>query len=569
MRQIAMVVVTFFALTTTAVSDSHGPIAVHIRDGLLVVADRSGELLTVDPEQKKVLHREKIGNQLSDLLPLGNKYWLASAPQVGLILLKSNTSEWQIVQRLPLPFVVTLGVHPNHRLVSAICLWSRRVVLLDFDFETNLRIAHTVDLPFAPRCQCWIDDGKQVLLLVVGSFQGKFAIVDTAGTVLHTGEMDVHNVRGLLVDDRRRQLLVSHQSMNGAATTEHESIFWGGVITSRYSRVGYSQLLGRHSGRLTLQTVYPLSTPGDAAADPGPLLALPDGGVAIALSGVRQLGLRLSADGVLLRRNVGFRPQAVAYSKTRNEVYVASTLSDRLTIIRLDQPEQLHVVRLRAAVQPLTPVERGERLFYDGRLALDGWFSCHSCHTDGHANGMLNDNLADGDYGYAKRIPSLLGVASSGPWAWNGGMHRLTDQVSGSVKTTMRGKPLAEQDAKDLAAYLRTLKPPPGIARARQQIVAAEVEQGRAIFHRTGCVDCHAPPFYTSDGVYDVGVYDGDDGARQFNPPSLLGVSQRSSFFHDSRGASLNEVLKKFRHGQNQPLTNRQREVLLAFLRSL
>ncbi|MFP6678031.1 MAG: cytochrome c peroxidase [Pirellulaceae bacterium] len=566
--QLAIVVVSLFATATASASESHGPIAVHSRGDLVFLADRGGELLTVDAKQKKVIHRQRIADQLSDLLPLGDQHWLASDPETGLVLLERQPSKWRMVQRSKVPYVVNLGLHPDRQLVSATCLWSRRVVLFDYDTETNgLSLAHTIDLPFAPRCQCWFNDGQQHLLLVVDSFQGRFAIANADGKLLHLGKMNAHNVRGLLVDDERRQLLVSHQSMNGAATTEHESIFWGGVITSRYSRVTYSDLLD--GGDASLQTVYPLSTPGDAAADPGPLVALPKGGVAVALTGVRQLGLRLSTDGVLLRRNVGFRPQAVAYSKARDEVYVASTLSHRLTIVPLAHLEKLHHVRLRPAADPLTQVERGERLFYDGRLSLDGWFSCHSCHTDGHANGMLNDNMADGNYGHAKRIPSLLGVANSAPWAWNGGMHRLTDQVTGSVKTTMRGKPLVKRDAEDLSAFLGTLRPPPGIAVARQEIVAEDVVLGKAVFSRNGCIDCHAPPFYTSEHLYDVGIHDGDDGTREFNPPSLLGVSQRSSFFHDGRGVSLDEVLQKFRHGQEEPLADRELRLLLAFLRSL
>ena len=51
--------------------------------------------------------------------------------------------------------------------------------------------------------------------------------------------------------------------------------------------------------------------------------------------------------------------------------------------------------------------------------------SCHSCHPDGHTNGLLNDNLGDGNFGAPKRVLSLLGVGQTGPWAWNGGVADL------------------------------------------------------------------------------------------------------------------------------------------------
>src|SRR2546429_167098 len=82
--------------------------------------------------------------------------------------------------------------------------------------------------------------------------------------------------------------------------------------------------------------------------------------------------------------------------------------------------------RIPLGPQPeLSLAERGELLFYDARLSHDGWFSCHSCHTDGHSNGLLNDNLGDGSFGAPKRVLSLLGVRDTGPWAWNGTMPDL------------------------------------------------------------------------------------------------------------------------------------------------
>src|SRR5439155_22565757 len=113
-------------------------------------------------------------------------------------------------------------------------------------------------------------------------------------------------------------------------------------------------------------------------------------------------------------------------------------------------------VALGPRVEP-SRVGRGELLFYDARLSHDGWFSCHSCHTDGHSNGLLADTLADGSYGTPKRVLSLLGVGDTGPWAWNGGVKDLGAQVRKSVATTMQGAKLSPGQEGDLVAYLGTL----------------------------------------------------------------------------------------------------------------
>ncbi|HND53507.1 MAG TPA: hypothetical protein PLV92_13955, partial [Pirellulaceae bacterium] len=68
-------------------------------------------------------------------------------------------------------------------------------------------------------------------------------------------------------------------------------------------------------------------------------------------------------------------------------------------------------------------------------------------------------------------------------------------------------------------------------------------------------------------GAFDVGLAD-ERGERRFNPPSLLGVSQRDALFHDGRARSLEEVVGKFKHAEID-VPESDRPALLAFLRSL
>src|SRR5262249_35256244 len=191
--------------------------------------------------------------------------------------------------------------------------------------------------------------------------------------------------------------------------------------------------------------------------------------------------------------------------------------------------------------------DQGEFSFYDARLSHDGWLSCHSCHSDGHTNGLLNDNLGDDSFGTPKRVLSLLGVKDTGPWAWNGSMPDLESQVRKSIRLTMRGPNPSEEQVQALAAYLRTLAPPPSRAQAGDELDPAAVGRGRELFAQQGCGRCHAPPSYTSPGTYDVGLSD-EVGNTQFNPPSLRGVGHGGPFFHDNRAASLEEASTPFRH---------------------
>ncbi len=92
--------------------------------------------------------------------------------------------------------------------------------------------------------------------------------------------------------------------------------------------------------------------------------------------------------------------------------------------------------------------------------------------------------------------------------------------------------------------------------------------RGRQDFTTLGCAECHVPNAYTSPESYDVGFVD-EQGNREFNPPSLRGVSQRRPYFHDNRAGTLDDVIQKFQHQLNEPLPANEAKSLLAFLRSL
>lgn len=92
--------------------------------------------------------------------------------------------------------------------------------------------------------------------------------------------------------------------------------------------------------------------------------------------------------------------------------------------------------------------------------------------------------------------------------------------------------------------------------------------RGKKVFQQQGCVECHRPPRYTSSETCDVGLEE-KSGTKEYNPPSLLGVSQRGPFFHDNRASSLRDVLTRFQHGDSEDLSAQQQKDLLTFLRSL
>jgi cytochrome c peroxidase len=164
-------------------------------------------------------------------------------------------------------------------------------------------------------------------------------------------------------------------------------------------------------------------------------------------------------------------------------------------------------------------------------------------------------------------VLTLLGVKDTGPWAGNGSIRELDAQVRSSVATTMQGAKLTAGQEDELVAYLKTLVPPSPLGRLRQKADEAVVRQGREVFERQGCGNCHVPPSYTSPKTYDVGS--GEANYKSFNPPSLRGVSQAGPFFHDGRAATLEEVFTRYRHQLKTELAKENLVELLAYLESL
>jgi cytochrome c peroxidase len=133
-----------------------------------------------------------------------------------------------------------------------------------------------------------------------------------------------------------------------------------------------------------------------------------------------------------------------------------------------------------------------------------------------------------------------------------------------------RGGPVFIPDTATRPAFLHTLPPPPPLKPATDDPAdKARIARGEALFGRLGCVDCHVPARgYTSDSTYGVGLAD-EKSTTRFNPPSLRGVSQGYSFFHDGRATSLADAFVTHGHRHGEPLPEDELADLLRFLSSL
>lgn len=549
------------------------PVALGLRrDGteLYVANRRSGTLSVIDSRTSRVRAEYEVGRGLADLavLPDGNCLLAVDQAADALLLLDVrggtvHTVERQSVSADP----VAVAVLPDGSSCVVASRWSRRLSVLELagssgSAQPRMKTTRTIDLPFSPRNLAFVRDGAW--LVAADAFEGRLAVVDPRrGTVASIRSLPAHNIRGMAVTPDGESLLLAHQVLLPAARTTYEDIHWGLCINNDLRVINVGKLLGSGSDSDMLQDSRQLhlGDPGNGSGDPSALAFDHAGHVIVALGGIDEVLIGTDPGILSYRPSVGRRPTAVAIDGEGRTAYVANSLDDSISVIDIRTGRRRETILLGPCPEP-TPAERGRRLFSFAGLSHGGWMSCQSCHTDGHSNGQNSDTLGDGDFGAPKRVPSLFGVAATGPWGWDGRFERLEDQVRQSIESTMQGQDPSQDQVADLVAYLRTLgplspRPPAEPAAAR----------GRAVFQRE-CATCHAPPSYTSSRTYDVGIAD-EAGNRRFNPPSLRGVWLRTPLLHDGRARSLEDVLGKLGHPLGAELTGEELADLVAFLKSL
>jgi len=275
----------------------------------------------------------------------------------------------------------------------------------------------------------------------------------------------------------------------------------------------------------------------------------------------------------LFRRvELGGRPLDPVFLDDRH-VLVANYFEDSLQVVDVISSREVRSIKLGRTPAP-TLVRRGERIFHDADRSRDGWFSCSSCHPDGHTSGQTFDTLNDGNHDTYKLTPSLRGVTRTGPWTWHGWQQSLPASIRKSLHDTLstEDEP-TDEDIRALIGFLASLEYPASPYRLANGRLSEAASRGKQLFETTaGCSDCHAGRDYTTAATYKVGLESPRLFYPEFNPPGLRGLHAKRRFLHDGRAHSLNDVLTKYHRPEKltgKPLLPSQLLDLIAFLKSI
>lgn len=535
----------------------------------VVVANRIGSLSLIDVAEQRCRSEQQIGQRLTAIAKVGDLQWVvadAGARCLRVIQL-AGSGRFQELSSVPIEPEPVSICRVDDRVVVA-SLWAHRLAIFH-QLPDRLERVATIDLEFAPQQLLALGDRR---MLVADAFGGWLAEIDIRheGRVVAQRELrGSHNIDGLACSSDGQTLYLAHQVLNGYEATTGPNVHWGGVMSNVIRRLDRGWLTAETSEASPEEHFLQyLGHPDSATGDPCGLLITRDQHFIVGYAGVDQLGIsQKGLQSHYERATVGRRPSDFVLAEDETTLYVANRFDDSVTIVDVARHKPIASISLGPQSQA-TAVDRGESLFYDARLSSDGWYSCHSCHTNGHSNGGQSDTFGDDYRGSPKQVLSLLGAAETGPWAWNGQKHEIRSQIEKSIETTMRGPTPTDQQLDDLVAYVKSLQVPVSRDEARGAVNRQLLAKGRELFRRLDCVSCHEPSTYTSAEAYDVGLED-EAGGREFNPPSLRGLGHRQRWLHDGTASSLREALQVHPLGEPTQLADDEWAALEAFLMTL
>lgn len=568
---------------------NRSPLAIStVQGGVCLTANHTGHSVSlVEIASGKVLHELALGNGPTDIA------WIDDSTAVVTLL---HDDAVAIVSReknqLKLVRTIAVGDEPrgvaiaNDRKTACVALGGEDAVAI-LDLATG-KIVDKIPATGIPKTVRISPDGR--LLVTSTAVPATIYVHDLESKQLISERrlFDGAFNPGVPAITKDSQLLVIPHAVNREFSVTPQMIDIGWVIDNRISK------LPLPDGEPSTQKQLGLDIRGHAVGDAYAAVFTPDESrLVVSCGGTHELLVidftsipwpngdpgdflpaAMQKDPAKFRRiKVGGRPMGMTLVDPQTMV-VANYLLNCLQVVDLDSGEITKSISLGGPSE-MDLARRGEVVFYDADRSMHSWFSCHTCHTDGHTAGQVFDTRNDRSYGTPKLTPSLRGVAETGPWTWHGWQTDLHDAMKKSLTESMATKqPITDEDATAMVAYLKTLSHPANPrATTVDTVLSRKQELGRTLFSgKAGCASCHTGTQFTSDDTFDGKVEDRKDRDLKYNPPTLRGVASRRRFLHTGKARSLEAVLTKYHRPEDlvgESLTDDERDALIEYLKSL
>jgi YVTN family beta-propeller protein len=278
-------------------------------------------------------------------------------------------------------------------------------------------------------------------------------------------------------------------------------------------------------------------------------------------------------------------PRGVLVMPDGKTAFVANALDDSLTVIDLERLEAAGRIDL-GGPETITQVRFGERLFHSADIAFHRQFSCHTCHPDGHVDGLTYDIEADGIGMNPVDNRTLRGIRDTAPFKWSGKNKTLRRQCGPRLAVFFtRIEPFTPDELVALEHYISTIPRPPNRYRPLGADLTRAQRNGKRMFERTvanggrpippegRCITCHFPPYYSDRSIRDAGNQMWLDDESSFDVPHLNNIYDSAPYLHNGIAHTLEEIWTVYnpddKHGVTNDMTKDQLNDLIEYLKTL
>ncbi len=278
-------------------------------------------------------------------------------------------------------------------------------------------------------------------------------------------------------------------------------------------------------------------------------------------------------------------PRGIVITPDGKTAFVANSLDDSLTVIDLEKMRATQRIDLGGPTE-ITVTRQGERLFHSANITFHRQFSCHTCHPDGHVDGLTYDIEPDGIGSSPVDNRTLRGVLDTAPFKWEGTNPSLQRQCGPRLAVFFtRIQPFNSEQLFALERYICTIPRPPNRyrplgaeltdaqRRGKAMFERARTNDGRVIPKQRRCVTCHFPPLYTDRNRHNVGTKMEFDRESDFDVPHLTNIYDSAPYLHNGIAETLEEIWTRYnpgdQHGVTNDMTKDQLNDLIEFLKTL
>jgi len=278
-------------------------------------------------------------------------------------------------------------------------------------------------------------------------------------------------------------------------------------------------------------------------------------------------------------------PRGVLITPDGKTAFTANALDDSLTVIDINRLEAVGRIDL-GGPRVITKVRYGERLFHSANITFNRQFSCHSCHPDGHVDGLTYDIEPDGIGFCPVDNRTLRGILDTAPFKWEGTNPSLQRQCGPRLAVFFtRIQPFTPEELSALDNYICTIPRPSNRYRPLGAELTDAQRRGKRMFERTmandgriipkgnRCATCHFPPLYTDRRRHNIGTKLWLDHESDFDTPHLNNIYDSAPYLHNGIAETLEEIWTRYNpddeHGVTNDMTKDQLNDLIEYIKTL